>query len=322
MSIAGKILARLMLNRLIKHIEKIGLIPESQCGFRPNRGTSDMTFALRQLQEKSRLQGVDLYLLFIDFTKAFDTVNREGLWRILVKAGCPGLFVSLISSFYDNRKVSVREGNDKSPSFGVTSGTKQGCVLAPTLFSIFFYMMLLVAFKGTSDGVDIKSRFDVGMGRVKTNHFNAPTKVTISTIRDLLFADDCAVTANTLEGLQRLSDRFSAAACRFGLIISIKKTEVLYQPAPGEPYVPPVINIEGKQLKAVETFKYLGSTVSNDASLDAEITSRIARATAAFGRLTKRLWTNRNIRLNTKIAVYRALSSHCYTCCMEYWLVT
>ena len=90
------------------------------------------------------------------------------------------------------------------------------------------------------------------------------------------------------------------------VIISIKKTEVLSQPAPGETYEPPVVSIEGKQLNAVKTFKYLGSTISNDASLDAEITSRIAKATAAFGRLTKRLWTNRNIRLDTKIAVYRA----------------
>lgn len=304
--IAGKILARLMLNRLIKHIEKIGLIPESQCGFRPNRGTTDMVFALRQLQEKCSLQGQDLYLVFIDLTKAFDTVNREGLWRILEKAGCPKHFVHIICSFHENMKASVREGSEKSPLFGVTSGTKQGCVLAPTLFSIFFSMMLLVAFKDASDGVDINSRCDVGIGRVKTTHFNAPTKVTLSTIRDLLFADDCALAAPSLEGLQRLCDRFATAARRFGLIISIKKTEVLYQPAPGETYTPPAVTIEGKQLNAVKTFKYLGSTISNDASLDAEITSRIAKATAAFGRLTKRLWTNRNIRMDTKIAVYRA----------------
>ena len=304
--IAGKVLARLMLNRLIKHIDKIGLIPESQCGFRPNRGTSDMTFALRQLQEKCSLQGVDLHLLFIDLTKAFDTVNREGLWRILEKAGCPKLFVNIICSFHDGMKASVREGSGKSPSFGVTSGTKQGCVLAPTLFSIFFSMMLLVAFKDTSDGVDIKSRCDVGIGSIKSKHFDAPTKVTLSTIRDLLFADDCALAATSLEALQRLCNRFSAAARRFGLIISIKKTEALYQPARGEPYVAPVVTVEGKQLNAVKTFKYLGSTISNDSSLDAEITARIAKATAAFGRLTKRLWTNRNIRLDTKVAVYRA----------------
>ena len=59
-------------------------------------------------------------------------------------------------------------------------------------------------------------------------------------------------------------------------------------------------------MKAVELFKYLGSIVSRDASHDAEITARIARATAAFGRLTKRLWKNRNIRVDTKISVYRA----------------
>ena len=61
-----------------------------------------------------------------------------------------------------------------------------------------------------------------------------------------------------------------------------------------------------QQLKAVELFKYLSCMVSNDASADAEITARIAKATAAFGRLTKRLWKNRNIHLDTKISVYRA----------------
>ena len=304
--IAGKILARLMLNRLIKHIDNIGLIPESQCGFRPNRGTGDMVFALQQLQEKCRLQNQDLYLCFIDLTKAFDTVNREGLWHILEKAGCPKHFVGIIRSFHENMKASVREGSEKSPSFDVTSGTKQGCVLAPTLFSIFFSMMLHVAFKDTTDGVDIKSRCDVGLCRTKTHHFNAPTRVTLSTIRDLLFADDCALAAASLEAIQRLCDCFAVAARRFGLTISIKKTEVLYQPARGNPYVPPVVKIEGKQLNAVKTFKYLGSTVSCDGSLDVEITARIAKATAAFGRLTKRLWTNRNIRLDTKIGVYRA----------------
>ena len=90
------------------------------------------------------------------------------------------------------------------------------------------------------------------------------------------------------------------------MTISIKKTEVLYQPASGNAYVPPAVKIEGKQLNAVDNFKYLGSTISNCASIDAEITARIAKATAAFGRLTKRLWANRNIRLDTKISVYKA----------------
>ena len=80
-----------------------------------------------------------------------------------------------------------------------------------------------------------------------------------------------------------------------------KKTESLYQPARGNAYVPPVVSIKGKQLNAVENFKYLGGIVSNDASIDKEITARIiTKATSALGRLTKRLLTNKGITLDTK----------------------
>ena len=151
--------------------------------------------------------------------------------------GCPKLFVSLIRSLYDDMSVTVREGSDRSPAFEVTSGTKQGCVLAPTLFSIFFSLMLHVAFKDATDGVDIKSRFDRGLCSTKSSHFNAPTKFQLSTIRDLLFADDCALAACSLEALQRLCNSFATAARRFGLTITIEKTEALYQPAPGNDYV-------------------------------------------------------------------------------------
>ena len=78
LSIAGKVLARVLLNRLIEHLENDHL-PESQCGFRKNRGTIDMVFAARQLQEKCLEQNTDLYSTYVDLTKAFDTVSREGL---------------------------------------------------------------------------------------------------------------------------------------------------------------------------------------------------------------------------------------------------
>ena len=84
LSIAGKILARILLNRLSVHLEK-GLLPESQCGFRKDRGTIDMIFAARQLQEKCQEQNAGLYSTYVDLTKAFDTVSREGLWRIMAK---------------------------------------------------------------------------------------------------------------------------------------------------------------------------------------------------------------------------------------------
>ena len=73
LAIAGKILARVTLNRLIVHLEH-GLLPERQCGFRGGRGTVDMIFAARQLQEKCQEQYDDLFITFIDLTKAFDTL--------------------------------------------------------------------------------------------------------------------------------------------------------------------------------------------------------------------------------------------------------
>ena len=98
MSIAGKILARVLLNRLNEHLEQSGLLLESQCGFRKDRGTIDMIFTARQLQEKCQEQNVDLYMTFVDLTKAFDTVSREGLWKIIAKFGCPAKFIAMVRS--------------------------------------------------------------------------------------------------------------------------------------------------------------------------------------------------------------------------------
>ena len=96
LSIAGKILARVLLNRLNEHLEQSGLLPESQCGFRKNRRAINMIFTARQFQEKCKEQNVYLYMTFIDLTKAFDTVSREGLWKIMAKFGCPAKFIAVV----------------------------------------------------------------------------------------------------------------------------------------------------------------------------------------------------------------------------------
>jgi len=87
LSIVGKVFARVVLGRLQALADRV--YPESQCGFRAQRGTSDMIFSLRQLQEKCREQRRPLYIAFIDLTKAFDLVSRGGLFLLLRKMGCP-----------------------------------------------------------------------------------------------------------------------------------------------------------------------------------------------------------------------------------------
>lgn len=94
-------------------------------------------------------------MVFVDLTKAFNTVNRDGLWKILLKVGCPNKFISLIRSFHDGMLARVQECGESSDPFPVTNGTKQGCVLAPSLFSIVFSLMLFDAFHNTDKGVYI-----------------------------------------------------------------------------------------------------------------------------------------------------------------------
>ena len=100
LSIAGKILARVLLNRLIPMIAQENS-PESQCGFRFNRGAVDMIFVLRQIQGKRREQNMCLYAAFVDLTKAFDTVSHDGLWKILACLGCSPKFLTIFHQLHE-----------------------------------------------------------------------------------------------------------------------------------------------------------------------------------------------------------------------------
>ena len=298
LSIVGKVYARVLLVRLQKLAERI--YPESQCGFRAERSTVDMIFSLRQLQEKCREQRMPLYVAFIDLTKAFDLVSRDGLFKALRKIGCPPKLHSLIESFHSNMKGTVQFNGNISEPFNIRSGVKQGCVLAPTLFGIFFALLLRYAFGTAQEGIYLRTRSDgrlFNLGRLK-----ARTKVREALIRDMLFADDAALATHTQRELQLLIDRFSQACKEFALTISLKKTNVLGQDTPA----PPVITIDDYELDVVHQFTYLGSTITDNLSLDAEIDKRIGKAATTLARLTSRVWTNPKLIVKTKMAVYNA----------------
>ena len=92
-----------------------------------------------------------LYVAFIDLTKAFDLVSRKGLFRLLEKTGCPPKLRSMMVSFHENTKGTIVYDGSTSEPFPVCSGVKQGCVLAPTLFGIFFSLLQSYAFDSSSD---------------------------------------------------------------------------------------------------------------------------------------------------------------------------
>ena len=195
LSIIGKILAKILLNRLNAQLDQTGLIPESQCGFRKDRGTIDMIFTARQFQEKCQEQNVDLYMTFVDLTKAFDTVSRDGLWKIMAKFGCSPRFIAMVRQFHDGMQARVQNDGEFSEPFEVTNGVKQGCVLAPTLFSMMFSAMLMDAFQDSDTGFPIRYRFDGNIFNLR--RLQAKTKVQTDVLDELRYADDMDKNANT-----------------------------------------------------------------------------------------------------------------------------
>ena len=92
-------------------------------------GIIDMIFTAQQLQEKSQEQNVDLYMTFVDLTKAFDTVSCEGLCKIMAKFGCPAKFIAMVRQFHDGMLARVQNDGEFSDPFPVTNRVKQGYYL-------------------------------------------------------------------------------------------------------------------------------------------------------------------------------------------------
>ena len=226
-----------------------------------------MVSVLRQLQEKCREQNKRLYVTFVDLTKAFDTVSRKGLWQIMERLGCPQKFLNVVIQLHEDQRGQVRLNSDLSEPFPITNGVKQGCVLAPTLFTIFFSIFFKQATDDLDDedGVYIRYRLDGSL--LNLRRLQAHTKTLEQLIRVLLFADDAVLVA---------------------------------QPAPREEYRPPHITIGETELKSVQQFTYLGCTILSDARIDKEIDNRLAKANNAFCRLYKRVWNNEHLKKSTQ----------------------
>ena len=265
-----------------------------------------MIFELRQIRQKCREQNMGLFVAFIDLTMAFDTVSRDGLWKILSRLGCPPKFLTIIRQLHEHQRGQVKHNGSLSDSFPISNGVKQGCMLTPSLFSILFSMMLRHAKEQAKedilDGIYIRFRSDGS--KFNLRRLLSHTKTMEELIMELLFPDDCALLAHTEIALQNLVDHFAEAPKAFGLTISLEKTKVLFQPAPLQDFTPPYITIDGTTLNSVEHFTYLGS---DDATIGKDLDNRLSKASSSFGRLCKRVWNSHSLRLTTKTKVYRAV---------------
>ena len=103
----GKLLLKVIADRLIDNGERENFLPEGQCGFKPQSSTVDMMFVVRRLQELVRKKDTPLYLYFIDL-KAYDTVDRTLLWDVLARFGVPPRMLAVIREFHNGMQACVQ----------------------------------------------------------------------------------------------------------------------------------------------------------------------------------------------------------------------
>ena len=242
-------LARIMLTRLLEHVVDL-VLPESQCGFRSGRSTIDTIFVARQLLEKCREQNQNLYMSFVDLTKAFHTVSQDLLWNIPREFGCPPTFIVILQQFHTGMCVQVAMTGSQSSSYTVEVGVKQVCVLAPIIFNLLPFTINLVSHRDlqSSDCVGIKYRLDGGLFNLR--RLRAKTKTSSAVISAFQYADDATFPSLTADGLQRNLDIMSEAYLRAGLIINTTKTKILSALSPDAP----TFSFSGLQLKNSENF--------------------------------------------------------------------
>ena len=121
------IFCRMVLERLKIGIDK--KLRKEQAGFRPKRSTTEQIFILRNILEQANEWRAGLYIQFVDFEKAFDSVHRESLWSIMRSYGITCKMVRVIADICEDFKCAGIDGSETSDWFKIKSGVKQGCVM-------------------------------------------------------------------------------------------------------------------------------------------------------------------------------------------------
>ena len=112
-------------------------LPDVQAGFRKGRGTRDQIANIHWIFEKTREFQKNIYFCFIDYDKAFDCVDHNKLWKILLWMGIPDHLTCLLRSLYAGQEATIRTGHGTTDWFQIGKGVRQGCILSPCLFNFY-----------------------------------------------------------------------------------------------------------------------------------------------------------------------------------------
>ena len=278
LSTPGKIFNRILLERMKKAVDDI--LRDNQAGFRSNRSCTDQIATLRIIVEQSLEWNSSLYINFVDYRKAFDSLHRDTLWQLLRHYGIPEKMTRLIKNSYEDMNCQVVHQGKLSKKFEVKAGVRQGCLLSPFLFLLAIDWIM----KGTTEGTR-----------------NGIQWTLLNQLEDLDFADDLALLAHSHQQIQDKTSKLKTISSQVGLDIHPQKTQIMKMNTPNADPV----TLGGNRIDEVESFTYLGSIVDRQGGTDADVKSRIGKARAAFIML-RNIWRSRQLLTKTKLRFFNS----------------
>ncbi|KAK3550288.1 hypothetical protein QTP86_023820, partial [Hemibagrus guttatus] len=221
-------------------LRKVVKICEQQYGFMPRKSTTDAIFALRILMEKYRDGQRELHCVFVDLEKAYDRVPREELWYCMRKSGVAEKYVRVVQDMYERSRTVVRCAVGQREEFKVEVGLHQGSALSPFLFGIVMDQL--------SEEVRQESPWT------------------------MMFADDIVICSESREQVKESLERWRFALERRGMKVSRSKTEYM---CVNEREGSGTVRLQGEEVKKVQEFKYLGSTVQSNGECGKKVKKRV-----------------------------------------------
>lgn len=232
--------------------------PREQAGFRSNFSTIDHLQAMHQLIERTSEYNIPLCLAFVDYRKAFDSVEIPAVLEAIEQHGVDQTYINILRHIYQNATSFIRLHRDSEP-FKLEKGVRQGDCISPKLFTACLEQIFR-ELDWEEMGIKIDGEW----------------------LSNLRFADDIVLTSKDPEELQTMLEQLNTKSKAIGLEMNLSKTQVMFNElVDGQDRV---VVIDGTQLKVVNSYTYLGQLVTFDSSKEKEVKRRISFGWQAFGR--------------------------------------
>ena len=244
MCCVAKVYSSILNSRIHKYLEDNSILVDEQNGFRASRSCIDHIFVLCSILRNRKAQNMSTFLTFIDFQKAFDSVDRSLLFFKLSEIGICGPMYKAIASLYSNPRSRVILNEEKTHYFDCPIGVKQGDCLSPSLFAIYIND-LAIELKQSGIGVDISTEFDAAI-----------------MISVLLYADDVVLIAGNEQDLQSLIFIVENWCKRWRLELNLTKTNIMHVRKSHKSQSKFWFIFDKKTVPYCTSYKYLGITIN------------------------------------------------------------